>query len=180
MRPFAGITAQRYWQNGYSETGAGTASLHYDDMTRNSVVSRLGTAVEFDTVLYGARVLPAVSLGWAHSFSDRSAKMDAAFASAPNGRFTTRSADMSRNALELGLSAELIGKDDGLSVGRLWRQFRQRRPGSQLWPARQAEAISRAGRISTGPAVAGDFRRQPYLFDFAPVCRPKVLRVMPR
>ncbi|MDY0240987.1 MAG: autotransporter outer membrane beta-barrel domain-containing protein [Rhodospirillaceae bacterium] len=116
MRPVAGITAQRYWQNGYSETGAGIASLHYDDMTRNSVVSRLGTAVEFDTVLYGARVLPAVSLGWAHSLSDRSAKMDVAFASAPNSRFTTRGADMSRNALELGFSAEMIGNDNGLSV----------------------------------------------------------------
>src|SRR5690606_35972405 len=109
LRPFAGVTAQRYWQGAWTETGASTANLAYRSMTRDSFVSRLGAAFEFD-IQAGkeTRLAPIVSLGWAHQFANNAPTMDAAFALLPESRFSVTGAEMARDSLEIGLGIDVI------------------------------------------------------------------------
>lgn len=114
LRPYVGLNAQRYWQQAYRETGAGTANLSYDSMARDSVVGRLGTAWEFGFMAdKTTRIAPLVSLGVAHTFTDTAPRMDAAFALLPDSRFSVQGAKMAQNALEIGLGLDVIGLENG-------------------------------------------------------------------
>jgi outer membrane autotransporter protein len=116
MRPFAGVTTQRYWQDAWTETGAGAANLTYHAMTRDSFVSRLGAAFEFDIqVGKETRLLPIVSLGWAHQFAGNAPTMDASFALLPESRFSVTGVEMARDSLEIGLGIDVIDMGDGLT-----------------------------------------------------------------
>lgn len=116
MRPFAGVTTQRYWQDAWTETGAGTANLTYHAMTRDSFVSRLGAAFEFDIqVGKETRLLPIVSLSWAHQFAGNAPTMDASFALLPESRFSVTGVEMARDSLEIGLGIDVIDMGDGLT-----------------------------------------------------------------
>lgn len=116
LRPFAGVTTQRYWQGEFTETGAGTANLHYGSFKRDSFVSRLGAAWEFD-IQAGkeTRLAPIVSLGWAHQFAGNAPRMDAAFALLPDSRFSITGAEMARDSLEIGLGLDVIDLGQGLT-----------------------------------------------------------------
>ncbi|WP_298720782.1 autotransporter outer membrane beta-barrel domain-containing protein [uncultured Ferrovibrio sp.] len=116
LRPFAGVTAQRYWQGAFTESGAETANLRYGSFTRDSFVSRVGASWEFD-IQAGkeTRLSPMVSLGWAHQFAADAPRMDAAFALLPDARFSVTGAEMERDSLEIGLGLDVIDLGEGLT-----------------------------------------------------------------
>ncbi|HEX6956519.1 MAG TPA: autotransporter domain-containing protein [Ferrovibrio sp.] len=116
IRPFAGLTGQRYWQGAFSETGAGTANLSYSAFTHDSLVSRLGAAWEFEAVAgKETRIAPMINLGWAHQFADNAPQMDAAFVLLPDQRFSVTGAQMDRDSLEIGLGVDIVDLGQGLT-----------------------------------------------------------------
>jgi outer membrane autotransporter protein len=109
LRPFAGVTTQRYWQDAWSEDGAGTANLAYGSLIHDSFTSRLGAGWEFNIAAgEETRIAPMISLGWAHQFASNAPTMDAAFALLPDQRFSVSGARMDRDSLEVNLGVDVI------------------------------------------------------------------------
>ncbi|NLW35697.1 MAG: autotransporter domain-containing protein [Syntrophorhabdus aromaticivorans] len=103
IRPMLSFLAVRHYQDSFTETGAGSLSLHADSQRYWSIRSALGArfAYEFGKK-DGAAFTPEVSARWVHEFGDDQYSLDARFAGYPAGAFEVRSDKVKRDSAVLG------------------------------------------------------------------------------
>jgi fibronectin-binding autotransporter adhesin len=104
FQPLIGLGVIRLDQDGYTESGAGSANLVVGEQNIKSVKSYLGfrASKTFQTEK-GGDLIPEVHLAWAHEFSNDDYLVNARFAGSTAGSFVVEGDEPSRNSLILGL-----------------------------------------------------------------------------
>ena len=106
--PFAGLEYGYYRQQGFTETGAGVASLSNDGDNMDSLRSVLGVRLgNVQTSIQGTRSDMTLSLAWAHEFLDRNATVHQAFAVSNGVDFLIDGPETNRDRALVSLGASV-------------------------------------------------------------------------
>jgi uncharacterized protein with beta-barrel porin domain len=86
--------------NGFTESGAGAASLAVNEQQVDSLRSRLGGEVRYNWQWYGGKVtaVPHLSASWQHEFIDNSNGITSQFAGQGLGSFTVTQSSVERDS----------------------------------------------------------------------------------
>jgi uncharacterized protein YhjY with autotransporter beta-barrel domain len=106
--PVAGIQYTHLTVNGYSEQDS-DANLTVDEDQSDSLRSRLGGEVRYNTCGCGVTFSPHLTATWQHEFLDQSRGLTSSFNQFGGGSFTVRTDDPSRDSalVDLGLDAKV-------------------------------------------------------------------------
>ncbi len=86
----------------FTESGAGALDLALAPQTAESLRSTLGVKVSREFKPDWCDLTPYASLGWRHEFENQSRALSASLADGGSGAFTVMTADVSREAAQLG------------------------------------------------------------------------------
>ncbi|MGH6647841.1 autotransporter outer membrane beta-barrel domain-containing protein [Aquabacterium sp.] len=102
LTPSVGLEANRFQQDGYTETGGGPLSLNVDEQSATRVRSVLGVkaATRFD-LTGGAVLTPAVHAFWRHEFKRGGVDTTSTFTGG-GASFLTPGQKLARNTLNIG------------------------------------------------------------------------------
>jgi uncharacterized protein YhjY with autotransporter beta-barrel domain len=106
--PVAGIQYTHLTVNGYQEQDS-DANLTVDEDQSDSLRSRLGGEVRYNTCGCGVTFSPHLTATWQHEFMDQSRGLTSSFNQFGGGSFTVRTDDPSRDSalVDLGLDAKV-------------------------------------------------------------------------
>jgi uncharacterized protein YhjY with autotransporter beta-barrel domain len=106
--PVAGLQYTHLTVNGYTEQDS-DANLTVDEDQSDSLRSRLGGEVRYNTCGCGVTFSPHLTATWQHEFMDQSRGLTSSFTQFGGGSFTVRTDDPSRDSalVDLGLDAKV-------------------------------------------------------------------------
>jgi uncharacterized protein YhjY with autotransporter beta-barrel domain len=106
--PVAGLQYTHLTVNGYTEQDS-DASLTVDEDQSDSLRSRLGGEVRYNTCGCGVTFSPHLTATWQHEFMDQGRGLTSSFTQFGGGSFTVRTDDPSRDSalVDLGLDAKV-------------------------------------------------------------------------
>ncbi|MFW6060252.1 MAG: autotransporter domain-containing protein [Phycisphaeraceae bacterium] len=105
LKPFTSLYYAHLDEEGFSESGAGSANLVVSDRATETLISELGTRL-VGTLQHGeTRVSPFLGIAWVHDYEIDDGSVTSGFAEAPGATFTVDGADVSpdRARVEAGL-----------------------------------------------------------------------------
>jgi uncharacterized protein with beta-barrel porin domain len=139
-RPYAGLRAGHYTQQGYTESGGGVFDLSYAGANTNAVSSVLGMRfLKENGSLFGHAFAWQADLTWDHRLTGATQSLTAAFADAPAQTYQVFGTPADRNEARLSVAADWqpdarttvfakLGaeagshtRDYGASVGAQWK-----------------------------------------------------------
>ncbi len=116
VSPTAGLGLAFLAEAAWSESGAGSANLAYDDSESLTVLPRAGLGLSYDLELgQGLRLTPAAQALWLGRLGDRRSQYDARFAGTSTS-WSVPGLDEPAHSAALSLSVDLAA-DDGWSLG---------------------------------------------------------------
>lgn len=108
LLPHAGLNYQREWQDGYTESGAGSLDQIVEDKAYDNLRSSLGMAADVALTLGGGwSLVPEARAAWERDWLDPSAA-DVKLTGAPAVAFTGVEARTPKDALALGVGLSLV------------------------------------------------------------------------
>jgi subtilase-type serine protease len=108
LRPLAGVEYVHYRQDGFEESGAGSANLEYDSVTTNNLKGIIGAEATAELTATPTLALrPRLRVALEHEFLDDETTVNSQFAGAPGVRFESRSGDLARDSLAVGTGVTL-------------------------------------------------------------------------
>jgi autotransporter-associated beta strand protein len=115
VSPVAGLQWLETSTNGYTETG-GAPAMTFADVSRDSLLGRLGIDVDGAIDLGGATVRPIAHAYYVHDFESGARQVTAAFAGAPSALLSFGLASKSRDWGDVGAGFE-VDASPGVTLG---------------------------------------------------------------
>ncbi|MGC4014163.1 MAG: autotransporter outer membrane beta-barrel domain-containing protein [Luteolibacter sp.] len=98
--PVASLTYSRQEINSYNEVGS-MLPLHVAGIAQDSLASRFGFEIQYQTNIGGVTVVPQLSATWRHEFLDTHDDIISSFANSPTQPFSSRGPETGRDSLDL-------------------------------------------------------------------------------
>ena len=102
LRPFGSLHYTRLTEDGFRESGAGSAGLIVEDRAAQTLLGEAGVRARRPVVADWGRLVPELSIGVDHAFDLGDGGVEAALAEAPGERFTIPGAEPGGTGLRLG------------------------------------------------------------------------------
>lgn len=102
VEPFGSLHYGRLFEEGYTESGAGSLNLIVQERQTESLKSELGLRAVRQYDLYDGELSPEVTIAWKHDFNADGHPVTAAFAGAPESSFTVDGQETDTDFLVLG------------------------------------------------------------------------------
>jgi outer membrane autotransporter protein len=115
LGPFASLQYVFLDEEGFQESGAGTANLSIGGRKTDSLVSELGVRAGRTVETKLGKLVPELSAAWVYDFDIDDRTINASFAGTPVAPFSIRGQDVERCGAKIGAGATLI-RQNGLSA----------------------------------------------------------------
>jgi len=125
LGPFASLQYVYVDEEGFQESGAGSANLRIGGRETDSLVSELGLRVGRTIEVKLGSLVPELSAAWLYDFDIDDRTITASFTGAPGAPFSIRGQDVERHGATVGAGITLV-RENGLSIGLKYNgEFRE-------------------------------------------------------